>query len=386
MRIFYLINSRIPTDKAEGLEAMKLCEALAETAEIIFVSPRRLNSLKEDPFAFYGVKKTFRIVRLPVIDLMPYFPTKMIFRIEALSYSLAAFFYLIFKTDKNDIIFSHDRISLSLVAAVKTNTFYDMHDFPERRSGSYRSLFSRVRGVTTTNNWKKRELIKNFGLAEDKIMAWPNGVDLDKFDIGMTKAQARERLGLPPDKAIVGYVGMLKTMGMEKGIDTAIEAAKLLPDDVALVLVGGKQEDVDHYKGVAAGLGLSARVFFAGWVAHDRVPVYLKAFDIAIAPFPKTEHYDHYMSPMKIFEYMAAGVPIVASDLESIRELLSSECAVLIKPDSAQDLADGATRLLNGSLDREKITAKAFETVKRFSWQARALAINNFINKKKYES
>lgn len=379
MKIFYLINSRIPTEKAEGLEAMKLCEALADLAKLEFIAPRRFNKIKQDPFVFYGAKNNFKIKKLPVIDFMPIVSGRIVFWLEAISFSLAAFFYLLFNSNKNDIIFSHDQISLQLVSLIRRNVFYDMHDFPRSRFWLYRSLFKRLRGITTTNNWKREQLIKKFNLEENKILAWPNGVELEKFNINISKEEARKKLNLPTDKILIGYVGMLKTMGMEKGIDTAIEAMKLLSESARLVLVGGRQEDVEYYKNFTDKLGLRERVLFIGWAEHRAIPLYLKAFDLVIAPFPKSDHYNYYMSPMKIFEYMASGRPIVASDLNSIREIINDESAALVKPDSAQALAEGVNLVLNDKRLAEKISARAYEKVKNFSWQSRAQAIINFI-------
>lgn len=379
MKIFYLINSRLPTEKAEGLEAMKLCEALAESSELKFVAPRRLNKIKENPFVFYNVKKKFNIVKLPVIDLIPFDFGKVGFWLEVLTFSLSASIYLLFKSNKEDIIFSHDQFSLFFVFFVRKNIFYDLHDFPAGKKWLYRRLFKKVKGVITTNRWKKEQLIKIFGLPENKILAWPNGVELEKFNIDISKEEARKKLNLPADKILIGYVGMLKTMNMEKGIDTAIEAMKLLPADAELVLVGGRQEDIEYYKNFTKDQGLKKRVIFAGWVKHELIPIYLKAFDVLIAPYPKTDHYNYYMCPMKVIEYMASGRPIVATNLVSIREILDGSDSVLVEPDKPEALAEGVNLVLNDKRLAEKISASAGEKVKNFTWRSRAQAIINFI-------
>ena len=72
MKIIYLANARIPTEKAHGIQIMKMCEAFSDAdAKILLLIPRRINWIKEDPFEYYGIKKNFRIKKLPTIDLIP---------------------------------------------------------------------------------------------------------------------------------------------------------------------------------------------------------------------------------------------------------------------------------------------------------------------------
>jgi glycosyltransferase involved in cell wall biosynthesis len=381
MKIFYIINSRIPSEKAEGLEAMKLCEALSEEAELVFVAPRRFNHIKTDPFEFYDIKKKFKLVKLPVIDTVSLDLGNISYWIEAASYACALFFYILFKTGKEDIIFSHDAISIYFLANIRKNTFYDIHDYPKGKLALYRRLFDKVKGITTTNLWKKTKIVEQFTVPEQKIIYHPNGVELKKFDLNISQTDARAKTGLPEDKILIGYVGMLKTMGMEKGIDIAIKSLSLMEDKLTLVLVGGRPEDIEHYRLFAHSLGLSDRVIFCGWTKHDLIPVYLKAFDVLIAPFPKTDHYEFFMSPMKIIEYMASRRPIVATDLNSIRELAGNGEALLVEPDSPQALADGIKKIVGDPELGKELADKAFVKVQEYAWEARAGKILELMEK-----
>jgi glycosyltransferase involved in cell wall biosynthesis len=190
---------------------------------------------------------------------------------------------------------------------------------------------------------------------------------------------ARRILNLPSEGILATYVGALRTMGMEKGIGVALKALLHLPQNVTLLLVGGNQEDVIFYKRQAKVLGVGGRVIFAGFVPHLKVPMYLSASDVLIAPFPKTPHYEFYMSPMKIFEYMASNRPIVASDLESIREIVKDNSAVLVSAEDAFALASGITKLM---ADKEKVSeyaSNALKIVSDHSWEKRALRILHFL-------
>lgn len=381
MKIFYLINSRIPSEKAEGLEAMKLCEALGELAEVVMVAPFRFNAVKSDPFLFYGVKRNFKIIRLPVIDLISFFSHRATYALEATSFSFASVLYLLFFSQTNNVIFGHDQISLFPASFFRKNVFYDIHDFPKGRLFLYRRFFKNLRGIVTTNQWKKSELVKKFSILEDKIISCPNGVDFEEFDVKISKTEARKKLGLPQDKFLVGYVGMLRTMGMEKGIDTAIKALEYLPENVVLMLVGGNKQDIGEYESLAEKKGVKNRVLFAGFVKHEMIPFYLKAFDALIAPFPKTDHYEYYMCPMKVIEYMASGRPMVVSDLHSIREIVSEKECVFVRPDDAKSLSDGIKTLMNNESFAKEISENALKKARNFSWENRARTIVDFMSR-----
>lgn len=381
MKIFYLINSRIPSEKAEGLEAMKLCEALGEKAEVVMVAPRRWNTEKGDPFVYYGVKNNFTIIRLPVFDLIAFFSHRITFWLEAGSFSLVSFLYLLFFSHTDDVIFGHDQISLFPISFLRNKVFYDIHDFPKGQLFFYRRLFKNLKGVVTTNNWKRTELMRKFGLSETKVISCPNGVEFSKFDISVSKAEAREQLHLPADKFLVGYVGMLKTMGMEKGIDTAITSLKYLPANVVLVLVGGNKQDVEQYEKLAEKLEVRNQVLFVGWVKHDVIPLYLKAFDALIAPFPKTDHYEFYMCPMKVIEYMASGRPMVVSSLHSIREIVTEKESIFVRPDDAPALSEGIKNIITHENFAKEISENALQKAKNYSWENRAEAIINFMKR-----
>ena len=380
MKMFYLINSRIPTEKAEGLEAMKLCEAFSSKLDLVFVVSKRFNKLKNDPFKFYNIKECFKVVRLFVIDLIPLNIGRIGFIIEATSFALTSAIYVLFNSKSDDVFFSHDHFSLFFISFFRRNVFYDMHDFTPKKTWLRKIFFNNVKGIITTNTWKKNQLHKMFKISPDKIFSYPNGVDIKDFDIDISKKDARSKLKLPVDKTLVGYVGMLRTMDMDKGIDIALHSIKELEKDVILILVGGNEEDIKYYQDLAVKLSIQDRVLFVGWVKHEDIPVYLKAFDVLIAPFPQNNHYEYYMCPMKVFEYLASQRPIVVSDLVSIREILNENNSVLVKPDNSNDLATGISQVINDPTMMERIANQGYIDIKKFTWDNRVKNIICFIN------
>ena len=174
----------------------------------------------------------------------------------------------------------------------------------------------------------------------------------------MAQAQARKELGLPQDKKIVVYAGNFTTMGEDKGINDILKAVKLLPE-VFFWGVGGSEKDIKYYEREAESLGVIARVRFVGAQLQKTLALYQSAADVLLMPFPNTSHYSQNMSPVKMFEYMASGRPIVASGLPTIREVLNDTNAVVVPPGNPQKLADAIQALLNNPAHAQAIAEQA---------------------------
>ncbi len=368
MKLIYIANIRLPTEKAHGLQIMKMCQAFALAGlEMELIVPWRFNKIKKDPFDYYGVKKNFKIRKLPSLDLIPLSIPYFGFWIQNITFSLAVFFYLLFK--KTDYIYSRDLFSLWILSFFKKNLIYEAHYFP-KHFWLYQGSLNRIKGLIVITRKLKR-LYQKKGITQEKILVAPDGVDLEEFNIKKSKEECRRKLNLPLDKKIIGYVGQLKTMGIEKGIADLIKAMRTVKHTLCLV---GSQ-NFDEYKKLAKGVD----IIFVGQVQHKFIPCYLKSFDVLVMPFPWTEHYAFYMSPLKMFEYMAAQKPIVASDLPSIREILNENNAILVKPDSPDDLAKGIEQSLKKPDFSAKISRQAYQDVQGHTWVKRTGSIYKFI-------
>src|SRR5260221_13293124 len=125
-------------------------------------------------------------------------------------------------------------------------------------------------------------------------------------------------------------------MGLSKGVDTLIDAIAALPDlRITLCLVGGPADIADSLSGRWLKEELpSERFVFAGHVAPSLVPVYISAFDVCAMPSPNNAFFAYYASPLKLFEYMAVGKPILSSDHPAIAEVVhDGESALLVSPE-----------------------------------------------------
>jgi glycosyltransferase involved in cell wall biosynthesis len=188
---------------------------------------------------------------------------------------------------------------------------------------------------------------------------------------------ARAALGWDESAFIVGYVGRLHTMMMDKGVGTLVEALALV-GGVSLALVGGPDDMAAALREDWLARGQAAgRFLYVGQVRPDQVPVYLSAFDVCAMPFPWTEHFAYYASPIKLFEYMAARRAIVATDLPSTAEVVTDgESALLVPPGDSGAMAAAIRRLRDDAALRERLAANAYtQVMEHYTWEARARAI-----------
>jgi len=223
------------------------------------------------------------------------------------------------------------------------------------------------------------------GVAEDVLQLVPEAqrpalrartlVAHDAFDPARftklpTRDEACRTLGLDPERPVVVYTGGLLAW---KGVEVLIDAASELGDGVQVVIAGGMDADVERIRRYAAGLGA---VRIDGYQPAGRVPLYLAAADVGVVPNRSRPAISaRYTSPLKVFEAKAVGLPLVASDLPSLREVLGEDEAVFVAPDDAHALAAGIQRLLGDGPDRARRSARMRALAPEHTWDARAARI-----------
>lgn len=161
-----------------------------------------------------------------------------------------------------------------------------------------------------------------------------NAVDTAQFHPGLPAASLPS---VPKNVFVVGFTGALK---MWHGVDTLLSAFGTLrrAEPRAHLLICGDGPKRGWIEGFVAGAGLEDSVTFAGWVDHAALPGLIARMDVETAPCPAGA--DHYFSPLKLYEYLAMGRPVVASDISQTAELLAfSDAAVLRPPGNAGSLA-----------------------------------------------
>lgn len=370
MKITYIANSRMPTEKAHGIQIMNMCAAFAAHGhDVTLVVPRRRNNIIDDSFNYYGMEKKFALITLPTIDLVGL--GRIGFLVESVSFSVCSLFFGL--KNKAEIIYSRDELPLWFLSFFRKGLVWEVHT--NRFNSIIKQVAKASRVIAISAGL--REYFISRGVCAENIMVAPDGVDLGEFEKAPNdKTVLRRELGLPERDRIVGYVGKYTTMGKTKGVDALFEAfsevVKKVPNAL-LVLVGINENERGRVSAVVAKTDIPAgRFIIISHVRHVAAVRYMKAADVLVMNYPNIEHYAKYMSPLKLFEYMASGSPIVATDLPSVREIINESSAVIIPPDDSEALGQAIVDILGNSSYRERIALEAFRSVKNYSWETRA--------------
>jgi glycosyltransferase involved in cell wall biosynthesis len=206
--------------------------------------------------------------------------------------------------------------------------------------------------------------LERFGVARGKVHVVPNGVRPERFPENLPASRPA-----PEGVFTVGFVGTLKTWhGLTILVDAFSRLHSQQPRTRLLIVGDGPERDR-----IAADLtvrGLMDAVVFTGAVAPAEVPALLASMDVAVAPYPLLDGF--YFSPLKVYEYMAAGLPVVASRIGQLRNLIQTETnGVLVSPGDASALAQALERLSADSALRKRLGGQARRTVlSQYTWDA----------------
>ncbi|MBA2468857.1 MAG: glycosyltransferase family 4 protein [Chloroflexia bacterium] len=200
------------------------------------------------------------------------------------------------------------------------------------------------------------------GVDPDRVTVVPNGVNIERFaDAASTAVDSRARLGFG-DRPVIGFVGTLKGW---HGTATLIRAVALMARERGLdhaphLLIVGDGPQRGRLAQVAAEEGIDSLTTFTGMIAHEEMAAHIAAMDIAVAPYDETP--DFYFSPLKLFEYMAAGRPIVAAGIGQIEDCVRhDETGLLYPPGDVDALAHCLADLLDDPARAESLGRAARE-------------------------
>ena len=379
MKLLYFADIRFPLERANGIQTMETCHALAcRGHQVTLVVRPDTAAPPRDPFAYYGLPRNGNLT----VESAPVAGPALARRAGYLSFAIGRGL----GGQRADAIFTRDlgvaAALLRIPRGLRPPLVYESHGYspevsdalPElvgtaRKPGAAKLARLRAReqrvwrsaeGYVTITEGLAHQLRTRFG-NRDRLAVVPDG------------ARAP---GSPPDVVprgdpTVGYAGHLYPW---KGVDVLLESLARLPQARGLI-VGGhdKEPDLERLKAAAGRLGIAARVTFTGPVAPSEVPQLLRKADVLALPNPASAISTFYTSPLKLFEYMAAGRPIVASDLPAIREVLRHEVtALLVQPGDPDALASAVRRLADDPLLGASLARAASAAVLDYSWERRA--------------
>jgi len=371
MRILYLSLSYVPSRRASSIQVMKMCGALSRLGHDVTLVAKAgpQGGGDGDDFAFYGVEPSFRLEKLP----RPERKGGGAVYAAAMAQRLAA------HRRRADLVYCRDPVGGAAAAWLRLPLVFEAHGLPGGRL--QRALWRQITGsrrfvaMVAISDALRRDILAG-GLL-------PGGRDCivahDASDVPVRRPAAASRAqGARPR---VGYVGNLY---QGRGIELLIDVARRMPD-VQFDIVGGSEQDIRRWQST----GPSANVVFHGFHPPSRLAEFYGEFDAVVMPHSREgvvgatggSDISRWTSPMKMFEYMASGVPLVASDLPVLQEVLRhGQNAVIARSDDPADWMEKIRGLLADPALRVSLARAAQDDlVRSYTWDARARHVVNLL-------
>ncbi len=375
VRITYIGHSRFPTEKAHGHQIAQVCQAMARLGhEVTLVVPTIVGA-QGDPFSYYGIpKKTFHVTYLKQFDSFrfPWLPESIGVPMRMYSYRNCLREYL--AAHPTDLIYLRSPSVLSPALATGLPVILELHKLPWWLYKLATRCNRCLRVVCLS--MPICDTMRYAGVLPERLIVESNGVDLEMFHAMPSTVEARGSFNLPTDRAVVGYVGQLRTMEIDKGVAILLQALGNLRETrrVFGLIVGGSSEDQKQYRLLASSLGLGDEdIRFIPAVPRTEVPVALAACDVCVYPAPASQdpYFVRDTSPLKLFQYFAAKRPIVCAELPPVRALLSDALVRFFIPGDPLALAEAILDVLDNPDDSRKRVIQGIAFVENHTWEKR---------------
>ncbi len=373
MRLIHISMGNLPSRRANSIQTMRMAESfsrivtdfrlLTQTHWAHFLLP------KFDHERWYAVRDPFPIVRFgswraPLRGINQQSCARGFVR-RPVRYA---------QREQADLVFT--RLTKAACRAVKMGlwTVCEQHEPPTKRSFRHIAACCREEAfvglVTITQGLAAQ--FRDVGMPPEKILVCPDAVDLPAFGNLPDRNTARRRLELDTGRFLVVYSGHLYE---KKGVFTLIQAAQELPD-MDFLFLGGFESDISKCKAAADG---ARNIHFPGFVSYGDVPMYLAAADACVLPNSARHAQSAVTSPLKLFEYMAAERPIIASDLPVFSGHLANDrnCR-LFTPDDPTSLAEQLRFVAGNHEQAAGLACQARIDVIPHTWDNRAAKILEF--------
>ncbi len=368
MKIALIAPSAIPSRRANSIQTMKMSQAFSQLGhQVLLIVPGEKPDLDWKQLSqHYGLKTKFEIEWIKAAP-----------RWRRYDYAFNA--VRLARKWNAELVFTRVPQSAALASMWGTPTIFEIHDYPGGRIGP--RLLKRfikssgARSLISITKALAKDLQKEFDLPDSLIQIAPDGVDLDRYQDLPSSKEARKRLGLQ-EKFTVGYTGHLYP---GRGSQLILKIAKELPN-VNFLLVGGDPQDIKKVQARAKTLKIN-NIKLTGFISNADLPIYQAASDILLMPYQDKVsaagggNIAHYLSPMKMFEYLASERVIISSDLPVLQEVLSDKNAVILPIDQPELWIKEIKDLIVDATRRKKLAQSARSTAEKYSWKARALQV-----------
>ena len=381
MKIALIAPTYLPARRANTIQVMKMAQAFVALGhEIVVLVPGRGDPVPswDELSHHYGLRQRFEIEWLPVHP-----------RFRSYDYGISAVRRAY--AWGADLIYTRLPQAAALASFWGIATIYEIHDAPLGTLAPW--LLSRflkgsgARGLVVITAALSEALIPKFSPPKSlPVVIAPDGVDLARYKDLPAPAEARQQIAAqlphyPATQFTVGYTGHLYP---GRGADMIIEIAAQLPD-VHFLLVGGEPNDVERTRTAAHSRELE-NLTLTGFIPNADLPRYQAACDMLLMPYQRQVSASsggdiaRYLSPMKLFEYLACGRAILSSDLPVLQEVLNQQNAVLLPADDPVAWVAAIRELQANPERRAALAAQAQIGAQQYTWEARASKILELID------
>ena len=378
LKIGYPVAAYIPSRWANSIQVTKMSQAFTQVGhDVELIIPSTLlgyNRIdREEIWKHYGISDPFTITQLPLQGLIN---IERRVRTGRLSFGYAVARHL--QKTGADLAFARNYVApywtAKLGIATIAETHADVDDFYQKQMVYEASHWPTFKALVTISS-KLAEDYARAGVPEEKIIVEQDGVDPSPFIATAPEAVTQLKAELTGKYAkTVLYAGHLYDY---KGMPTLLDAAARLPE-TRFVLVGGWEHDVKRMQDIVDARRLE-NVTLIGFVPNQQIPAYLMAADLLLLPNSAQHAQAGTTSPLKLFEYMVSGTPIVATSIENVTEILRHrENALLVNPDDPNEMAEGIQFALAASNEASAWANQAREDVAYYAWTERVKRILDF--------
>jgi len=367
MKIACITTSVVPSKTANSIQAMKVVHALHELGhEVRLWVPEFEKSTWDQIANIYGLRSRFEITWTRFLPVSKQYD----FCWKSVSEANRWGAEVVYTWALQAAVFAQKRGLPSVM---------EFHDFPMGRIGP--ELFK----IFAFSQQKKLSLCTTRALAEgmqerygfqftqSELQIAPNGTETERYADLPSPVDARQMLGLP-DGFTVGYTGHFYA---GRGMDLLTELARLMPE-VNFLWVGGQPEDIAPWMDQLKNQSI-LNVTITGFIPNSRLPLYQAAADVLAMPYGKNisgssgGDISKVINPMKMFDYMAAGRPIIASDIPVFHEVLDEKFAIFCESEDPESWTNAIRSLQQDPHCRASMGAFAGREAEKYTWKNRAI-------------
>lgn len=369
MKIIYADNIRFPSERAHSYQIAQYCYQMAALGhEVVLVTPDR--SQEKDAAIYYGFpRQNFTHIALKTGDALRYrwLPQSLAYLVQR--YTFLRGLQRWARSQSADIWYTRSPAVIDALAQLSRKWVLEVHDDPTHQTRRWQRVKQQVRLYIPISQGMKAYLLQA-GIPNHQLLVAHDGVDKEEVERA-PKQQFRSTLGIPEQAFLLVYTGSLYPW---KGVDFVVEAWRHAPSHAQLLIVGGPEQDRMRVQRLIPE-GVKARVHILPGMARREVFSLLKEADAALLPTsPAFVIGRNYTSPLKLFEYLAAGLPILSSDVPTAHEVLTDRLArFFLTSESA--FVEALEALIADTAWRAAAPLEAQHIVKQYTWQMRAKRI-----------